>query len=210
MCLRYAFTRTDHKAIMERFDLETVPDLKARYNIAPTQEVPVIFDDDLKTLLSAKWGISAKWSEHPLFNARAESIDRKPSFKEDFGKRRCLILADTFYEWKQPEKRPFRVFMKSDDMFAFAGIYQVEELRTCCMVTVGSNPLVSRIHDRMPAILPIKDEKRYLEASPDEAKDMLRPFPAEEMEMYEIASDVNSARNDSPDLWKRKKSLFDY
>jgi putative SOS response-associated peptidase YedK len=184
--------------------------MKARYNIAPTQNVPVIFDDDEGTLLEAKWGICSKWSEQPLFNARAESIDKKPSFRKDFEERRCLILADTFYEWKQPEKRPFRVFLKSKGMFAFAGIYQVEEQRACCMVTVEANSLISKIHDRMPAILPIRKEKEFLGAGPEEAKEMLTPFPAKLMEMYEISADVNSARNDSPKLWSPKKSLFDY
>lgn len=211
MCLRYAFSTTDYKAVMERFDLDTVPpNMQARYNIAPTQDVPVIFNDDEKTLLNAKWGITSKWSEHPLFNARAESIDQKPSFRKDFEERRCLILADTFYEWKQPEKRPFRVLLKSKGMFAFAGIYQVEEQRTCCMVTVDANELISKIHNRMPAILPIRHEKEFLQAGPKEAKEMLLPFSAEDMDMYEISSDVNYARNDSPSLWNKKKSLFDY
>ncbi len=211
MCLRYAFTTTDYRKVMERFDLDTVPkDMQERYNIAPTQPVPVIFDDDGKTLLSAKWGITSKWSDHPLFNARAETIDEKPSFRKDFEERRCLMVADTFYEWKQPEKRPFRLFLKSKEPFAFAGIYQVEDNRTCCMVTVEANSLISQIHNRMPAILPIRKEKQYLEAETDEAKAMLKPFPAQEMEMYEIGSDVNSARNNSLRLWDKKKSLFDY
>jgi putative SOS response-associated peptidase YedK len=196
---------------MERFSLDRAPqDMRPRYNIAPTQSVPVIFDDDENALLQAKWGIKSKWSDHPLFNARAESIDKKPSFKEDFEERRCLILADSFYEWKQPEKRPYRVFLKSNDMFAFAGIYQVEEQRTCCMVTVDANPLISKIHDRMPAILPIRKEKEFLGLAPEEAKEMLIPFPAKLMDMYEVSPDVNSARNDSPKLWDKKKSLFDY
>ena len=211
MCLRYAFTTTGYKTLMERFSLETVPeDMVPRYNIAPTQQVPVIFNDAEKALLSARWGIESGHSAHPFFNARAETIDSKPSFKKDFAERRCLIPADTFYEWKQPEKWPFRVFLKSNEIFAFAGIYRIGEERSCCMVTVDANSLVSRIHNRMPAILPLRKEKEYLEAGAEEAKAMLRPFPAEMMGMYEIPSDVNSARNDSPGLWNRKKSLFDY
>ena len=141
MCLRYAFTTTDFKLLEERFDLDDVPELKQRYNIAPTQQVPAIFNDDGRVLSGAKWGLSASWSSHPLFNARAETIDTKPSFRKDFEERRCLMLADSFYEWKQPEKKPFRLFLKSKEPFAFAGIYAEEEERTCCMITTLSNVL---------------------------------------------------------------------
>jgi putative SOS response-associated peptidase YedK len=207
MCLRYAFTTTDFKALAQRFRLRSIPELKPRYNIAPTQSVPVIFDDSQDELSEARWGLSASWQHQPLFNARAESIDRKPSFRKDFEERRCLMLADTFYEWKQPEKRPFRVFLKSNLPFAFAGIYaQEEEGRACCMVTTSSNGLIAKIHSRMPVILPAGMEKEYLGAGVEEAKRMLRPYPAESMVMYEISSKVNSARNDSPEVLEPKTS----
>jgi putative SOS response-associated peptidase YedK len=207
MCLRYAFTTTDFKALTQRFRLRNIPDLKPRYNIAPTQNVPVIFDDDQTELSEARWGLSASWQKHLLFNARAESIDRKPSFRKDFEERRCLMLADTFYEWKQPEKRPFRVFLKDNKLFAFAGIYAQESGgRACCMVTTSSNELISKVHNRMPVILPLGQEKNYLEAEPDEAKKMLRPYPADDMGMYEISSKVNSSKNDSPDVMEPKTS----
>jgi putative SOS response-associated peptidase YedK len=205
MCLRYAFTTTDFNKLRDRFELENIPELNPRYNIAPTQQVPVIFDDSQKTLSEAKWGLETRWSSHPLFNARAETIDRKPSFRKDFEERRCLILADTFYEWKQPEKKPYRVFLKGKEPFAFAGIHdRGERGRTCAMITVDSNELIAKIHPRMPAILPIRHEKDYLEAEPDEAKAMLKPFPAGKMDTYEISSMVNKAANDSPDVWKPK------
>lgn len=207
MCLRYAFTKTEFKKLMQRFNLESAPQLKPRYNIAPTQNVPVIFDDEEHILSEAKWGLTAKWSTHPLFNARAESIDRKPSFKKDFEERRCLMIADSFYEWKQPEKKPFRVFLKHEEPFAFAAIYSQEgDERTCCMITTQSNALISKVHNRMPVILPRSAEREYLHADPNEAKEVLLPYPAEKMEMYEISDLVNNARNDSPEVMKPKTS----
>jgi putative SOS response-associated peptidase YedK len=175
--------------------------------------VPVIFDDDEKILTEAKWGLNAKWSTHPLFNARAESIDIKPSFKKDFEERRCLMIADSFYEWT-PKKRPYRVFLKGEAPFAFAAIYSQEgDTRTCAMITTSSNALVSKVHDRMPVILPRSDEFEYLHAEAEDAKEILLPYPADKMDMYEITNLVNNARNDSPDVMKPKTSkgtLFEY
>lgn len=218
----------DAKAIASRFGLTDVPSgLKPRYNIAPTQVVPVVFNDSQETLSFAKWGMPANWSgaRHPLVNARAESIDRKPSFRKDFELRRCLMLADSFYEWKHPTRRPFRVFLKNGGMFAFAGIYAdapgqpADEddapamVRTCCMITTEANSLISQVHNRMPVILDDGTEKDWLKADAGEAKGFLTPYPADEMDMYEVSMKVNSARNDSKDLLERKTTkgtLLDY
>lgn len=205
MCLRYAFATTDMRLLSERFGLEGESTLKPRYNISPTQNVPVVFNDSEHSLSEARWGLSASWNPHPLFNARAESIDSKPAFRKDFESRRCLMLADSFYEWKHPGKRPFRLFLKDSAPFAFAAIYAVEEgVRTCCMITTSSNELVSQIHNRMPGILEKGREREYMEATGKEAKEMLRPYPAARMDMYEVSSKVNSSRTDSPDLIKPK------
>ncbi len=211
MCLRYAFSTVDHKLIMDRFELESVnADLKPRYNIAPTQDVPVIFNHSPKTLAEAKWGLPANWhgpggADKLLFNARMETIDQKPVFRKDFTERRCLMLADSFYEWKHPEKKPFRVFMKDGGMFAFAGIYaQINGKRACCMITTAPNELISTVHIRMPVILPSGKEKVWLGLDDSEAKAMLKPYPAGKMSMYEVSSKVNSSRNDSADLIKPK------
>jgi len=213
MCLRYAFTTVNFKLISQRFKLQKIiPDLEPRYNIAPTQQVPVIFNDDEKTLSEAKWGIRARWyeesgAEHLLFNARSESIDKKPSFKKDFELRRCLMLADSFYEWKHPEKRPFRISLKGNEMFAFAGIYadgNDGKARSCCMITTESNELISKVHNRMPVILPLGEEMEWLESEADAAKKILKPYPAEKMDMYELTSKINSSRNDSLDVIEAK------
>jgi putative SOS response-associated peptidase YedK len=191
------------KTLLERFRLEkTKIALKPRYNIAPTQKVPVVFSDHDRELGTASWGIPA-WpgAKHPLFNARAESIAIKPSFKKDFEARRCLMLADSFYEWKQPEKKPFRILLKDKLPFAFAGIFhESEEGRSCCMITTSSNSLISQVHDRMPVILHKEDEENWLHEGPDSVKQLLAPYEADLMEMYEISSLVNSAANDSPDV----------
>ena len=211
MCLRYAFSMTDHKVLMDRFGLEAIDaELKPRYNIAPTQDVPVIFNDEPRSLAVASWGLPANWhgpsgGEKLLFNARMETIDKKPVFRKDFSERRCLMIADSFYEWKQPEKRPYRVALKDGGVFAFAGIFaDVDGKRACCMITTSPNELVSTVHNRMPAVLRPGLEKEWLTMADSEAKAMLVPYPADMMAMHEVSSKVNSARNDSKDLIKPK------
>jgi putative SOS response-associated peptidase YedK len=219
VCLRYALSVDDPKQVSRRFGLDpaSMPaEIMPRYNIAPTQEVPVVFNDAPATLSFARWGMPANWSgaRHPLFNARAESIDRKPSFRKDFELRRCLMLADSFYEWKHPTKRPFRVYLKDGGMFAFAAIYAKEgdglgnpeeaPVRTCCMITTAANSLVAQIHNRMPVILKEGTEKAWLEGGLDEAKALLMPYNAADMDMFEVSMKVNSAKNDSRDLLDKK------
>jgi len=211
MCLRYAFTTTNFKLIKERFSLENIAhEIKPRYNIAPTQNVPVVFNDESSSLSEARWGLTAHWlektgAEHLLFNARAESIDKKPSFKKDFEERRCLMIADSFYEWKHPEKRPFRVALKRNEVFAFAGIYAQEgDARTCCMITTESNELISKVHNRMPVILQNGIEQEWLGMGAEEAKESLKPYPSEKMQMLELTSRINSSKIDSPDVIELK------
>ena len=166
MRIRYAFAMPEAKKLTGRFWLGRVwADLKPRYNIAPTQDVPAIFNDSGRGLSEARWGLDAKWQTHPLFNARAEAIDSKPSFRKDFELRRCLMLADSFYEWKHPSEMPFRLSLKDGKPFAFAGIYAIEDgVRTCCMITTEANSRISQVHDRMSVILPIGHGKGFMEA----------------------------------------------
>jgi len=204
MCLRYAFTVTEANRLMDRFALDFVPaSLSPRYNIAPTQEVPVVMADSPERLSLARWGIPSGWggSKHPLFNARSESVAQKPSFREGFTSRRCLMLSDAFYEWKQPEKRPFRIRLRSAEPFAFAAIYHEQDgNRSCCMITCPANELVGSIHGRMPVILAPGHERGYLSSGADEALKALRPLPSEMLEAVELTSRINSSRSDSPDV----------
>ncbi|MFA5106475.1 MAG: SOS response-associated peptidase [Candidatus Micrarchaeia archaeon] len=220
MCLRYAFSVMDRDEVKQRFALVQIAyELEARYNIAPTQSVPAIFNDSKNTLSGALWGMPAQWANEPgklLFNARAESIDSKPTFRRHFEESRCLMPANAFYEWKHPEKRPFRFSLKDDAMFAFAAIYSIDkesQRRSCCMITTENNALVGQVHNRMPVILPLMREKEFLDATPKEAKAMLVPFPDSLMGMYELTSRINSSRVDSPEIIKpqtEKGTLKEY
>ncbi len=206
MCLRYAFTTVGYKLLLSRFGLRSVDEaITPRYNIAPTQSVPLVFNDSPEALVLAKWGIPAGWSgaSHPLFNARVETIDRKPSFRKDFELRRCLMLADSFYEW-DPGKRPFRISLKGGEPFAFAAIYADDGRRSCCMITCASNELVSNVHHRMPVLLPKGREKEWMAMAAEDAKGLLKPYPAAEMEMQELTARINSSKTDSPEVVEPK------
>ncbi len=219
MCMRFLLTDPSRKAIIERFLVENIPELHARYNIAPSTLVPVIFGDGQTTLSEARWGLMKHWQSStgmkPMYNARSESVADKPIFKKDFEESRCLMLADGFYEWKHEgkEKKPYRRFLQPQQIFAFAGIYGVRDgERQCCMITTNSNDLVGQLHNRMPAILPIGHEKDYLNATPKEAKEMLKPYPSNMMQMYEVSQELNSSRLDEAYLITpvKSKTLMDY
>jgi len=217
MCLRFTLAVSDEKELKQRFDVERIEggEIKARYNISPTQNIAVVCNDSSNSITFASWGLIPHWAKEEkmgskLGNARAESVDKKPAFKKPFESKRCLIIADSFYEWKKPAKTPYRIMLKNERLFAFAGIYddwrKTEEgggefnVRTCSIITTEPNALVKEIHDRMPVILKREDEKKYLDASVEEAKGMLAPYPAERMRMYEVSRKVNSSKFDSPDL----------
>lgn len=221
MCMRFAFTPMDVYDVLSRYELDSSDhEIKPRYNIAPNQNVPVVCNDSPKILTQAVWGIPTHWKPEPgmekaLYNARAETIDTKPSFKKHFVENRCLMLASWFYEWRKKDTQPFKISLKGGKLFAFAGIYasNKEGGRTVCMITTSTNELVSQVHNRMPVILPQISEKAWLSMTPEEAKALLKPFPAESMEMSEIAKSINSSRKEGPDVVKPKEekgSLLDY
>ena len=143
-----------------------------------------------------------------MINAKAETIAEKPAYKGCLKHKRCLILADSFYEWKKTKdgKRPYRIFLKNEEPFAFAGIWDLWEkgesaLVSCSIITTGANALVKNIHDRMPVILPPEDEARWLQAEDLEtALSLLKPFEAKKMDAYEISAQVNSPRNDTASI----------
>ncbi len=208
MCLRYAFVKPNAGEIRRRFGVEEVPPLKARYNIAPNQMVPAIFNDAQKAVRLATWGILPPWAGHgknapQMYNARGETVDEKPFFKKAFLSQRCLMLADSFYEWKKPDKTPFQAMLNAEEIFAFAGIYTVapdEEIRSVCMITIGPNEVMKPVHDRMPVILKRGDEGIWLNGTPEEAKELLVPYAAQEMKIRELTKAINSSRHDGPDV----------
>lgn len=144
----------------------------------------------------------------PMINARAETIDEKPYFKEAFKKHRCLVIADGFYEWKRDKQKkiPYYIRLKSGKPMGFAGLYQysslpaVSKICGCAIITTESNSLVSAIHNRMPVIVPEENVDLWLNPGVKDynaLKGFLRPYASEEMEMYQVSNTVNSPKFDS-------------
>jgi putative SOS response-associated peptidase YedK len=173
MCGRYRLTAVDR--IRERLGLDDPDvDLRPRYNIAPSQPVPIVRQlDGLRILSMARWGLVPFWAKDvsigdKMINARSETVMRKPSFKQTFARRRCLIPADAFYEWMRDGtgKRPFDIEMKDGSVFAFAGLWdswkapEGAPVESCTILTTAANSLVSELHDRMPVILRSMDQSR--------------------------------------------------
>jgi putative SOS response-associated peptidase YedK len=214
MCGR--FTR-HHKPeeIAERFDVETIDEAaEPRYNIAPSQIVPVIRHKDGREMIACKWGLIPYWSKDPkignkMINAKSETLAEKSSFKNALARRRCLVPADGFYEWQKKEngqKQPVYIRLRDGGLFAFAGLWEEwkspegEKLRTFTIITVEPNELLSNIHNRMPAILRPDDESLWLDPSNTipGAEQLLQPYPADEMEYYPVSTAVNSSKDDEP------------
>ncbi len=215
MCGRYTL-RTPVDPLAEQFDLDEYPSsLTTSYNIAPTQEVAtVVEEDDKRKLEMFHWGLIPSWAKDPqignrMINARAETVHEKPSFRSAFKARRCLILADGFYEWQKADngKQPFYIHMKDGSPFAFAGLWETwkngEELRSCAIITTDANDLMNEIHHRMPVVLHPENYGVWLDPDFDETdplKDLLKPFPSEETEAYMVSRRVNKPSNNEPSV----------
>ncbi len=216
MCGRYSFA-PDLKIVNEHYHI-TVGDnkIKANYNCAPTQLLPVISNDAPGNLSLFRWGLIPFWAKdksigNKLINSRAETIAEKPSFRTSFKRRRCLVPADAFYEWRKDEhtkkKIPYRIFLKDQPLFSIAGIWdqwkspEGETVRSFSIITTSPNELMAEIHMRMPVILPKDSESIWLE-SQDQSQllEMLQPFPAKLMDAYRISDLVNSPRNNSEEI----------
>ena len=215
MCGRYAYFPREFSDRRLTWNVDEVFDLKPRYNIAPTQEAPVIVQAAGKrTLELFRWGLIPWWAKDPaignrMINARAETLAEKPAFKDLLGKRRCLVLADGFYEWRKEGKGkvPMRFKLKSGEPFAFAGLWDTWKqldgnlLRTYTIVTTEPNDVLRPIHNRMPAMLSNDDAQKWL-AVDDEishALTLLKPYPPEKMEGYDVSRLVSNPRNDLPE-----------
>ncbi len=144
-----------------------------------------------------------------MINARAETVSEKPSFRTAFKKRRCLIVADGFYEWQKTDngKRPYHVKMRDDSPFAFAGLWETwkngEEIRSCAIITTEANDLMGEIHHRMPVILPPENYGAWLDPDFDEKEALtalLKPYPSDEMEAYAVSRRVNKPANNDPNV----------
>ena len=190
--------------------------LEAAYNVAPTQEVLAVVGGEMRRAGFMRWGLIPPWARSAsdgsrMINARAETAAEKPAFRDSLRRRRCLVLADGFYEWRRggPGRRPVRVVMRSGEPFAFAGLWSVwrdaegNRVPSCTIVTTAANDLLSPVHDRMPVILPREAEDLWLDPSiqdPAALSGVLAPHDSDAMEAYEVSDRVNSVANDGPDL----------
>jgi len=218
MCGRFTLT-VDPADLKDAFEDYTFPKKFApRFNIAPTQPVLAIPNDAKNKANFFMWGLIPSWAKDPaignkLINARGETLAEKPSFRGGFKYKRCLILADGFYEWKsQPgtkTKVPHFIHLKKGGAFAFAGLWDEwhssdgSTVRSCTIITTTPNKLMATIHDRMPVILEPKNYADWLDAShrtPDSLQPLIKPFPAELMEAYPVSTMVNSPAVDRAEL----------
>src|SRR3989338_5192885 len=214
MCGRYSL-KSDPKKISSEFNLseKETEKLKPRYNIAPSQPVAALIREQKTKLEFLNWGLIPSWSKDPsigsrMINARQETLAEKPSFRGLLKSRRCLVLADGFYEWKAIGKRkqPHYIRLKSQDPFCFAGLWSEwmspdgSEIQSCTIITTQPNELMQMIHNRMPVILPRKAREMWLDpliTRKEELLDLLKPYSAEEMEAFPVSTLVNSpAHND--------------
>ncbi|MGA2668259.1 MAG: SOS response-associated peptidase [Ignavibacteria bacterium] len=219
MCGRFTII-TPIEKLIEQFEADLLEeDLKGtlfpNYNAAPGQKLLVITNTAPRQISLYRWGLIPYWAKDPaigykLINARSETITEKSAFKNAFKKRRCIILADSYFEWekKGAKKIPYRILMKNDKPFAMAGIWETwkntegKEVYSFSIITTEANSLTKDIHDRMPCILDKKKIKMWLDTNIPEpaALQLLKPYPNAEMKLYEVSTLVNSPKNNSPQI----------
>ena len=216
MCGRYA-QRTDPKRLAREFKVAEVPEVEPRYNIAPTQAIlGVVESADGREMKFYKWGLVPSWAKDKsigarLINARSETIQEKPSFREAFKKRRCIIPADGFYEWQRTDgkKQPFFFRMQDERPFGFAGLWDRwegtggEVIHSCTILTTEANEVLRPVHDRMPVILHASDYELWLDGDVRKhnlVKELLQPYPAGEMIRYPVSMAINSVSRQGAEL----------
>lgn len=211
MCGRYTL-RAAPEVLAEWFDLGEVPPWAPRFNIAPTQPVPVVrLEHGARVLTPMRWGLIPSWADDPkigsrLINARAETVATKPAFRAAFKQRRCLMLADGFFEWQKAggKKQPFHIRLKDGAPFAFAALWEQwhapedKVIDSCALVTTEASDLIKPIHDRMPVILDREACARWLDPTASKPEEILRPFRSEALIACPIGTWVNDARHDDP------------
>ncbi len=215
MCGRYRLTAKE-RYLRDHFCLDEVPSWAPRWNIAPTQQVPIVRQDrqePKRTFGLVRWGLIPYWAkdrsiEFKTINAMSETAAEKPAFREAMRRRRCLVLADGFYEWQKirpKEKQPYNFGMLDDSVFALAGLWESwrdpagEVVETYTILTTSPNSLVADVHDRMPVILRVEDYDQWLDPGITDAvrvADRLKPFDPRLMKKYAVSTRVNRAEND--------------
>ena len=232
MCGRFTLSNPDPALVAKAFNLDTASDspsslpadrLTARFNVAPMQAVAAVVRDTTghNHLEAMRWGLVPSWSKDAsgaakMINARAETAPDKPSFRAAFSKRRCLIVADGFYEWQKHDdgsKTPMYITLSDHQLFGFAGLWEPwtdpdsgNTLLTCTILTIQPNALMESIHNRMPVILPPETYTDWLDPTQTDkqkAAQLLAPFPAERMVAFAVSRKVNNIRDDEPSLIER-------
>ncbi len=216
MCGRFSII-VEEEILKKRFDV-IIPEqetLFPRFNAAPTQNLPVITNQSPNEIHHFRWGLIPFWAKdikigNKLINARCETLAEKPSFKNALRNRRCLVLADGFYEWKRVGKNkiPMRITLRNEEPFAIAGLWENwkspngEFIKSFTVITTEPNELMSGIHNRMPVILPREIERDWLDnsLSQEELNNLLQPFESEKMKAFQVSTAVNSPANDNPSV----------
>jgi len=227
MCGRFTL-KTPTPVLIEHFGLARCPELPPRFNIAPTQDVPVVREDSEtgeRELSLVHWGLIPFWADdkkvgNRMINARSETAAKRPAFRAAFRRRRCLVAADGLCEWKKrgQEKQPYHIHLADERPFAFAGLWErwkeeeeSEPLESCTILTTDANEMMRALHDRMPVLLAPEDYDRWLDPHLDDAEelqDLLEPYPPEEMEAHPVSKHVNNPRNEDPRCVERQEELF--
>ena len=218
MCGRYALNITPNQ-LAQQFQLDEQPEGIKRFNIAPTQPVPVVRVNDTghRGLAKLHWGLIPSWAKDPamgnrMINARSETVTSKPSFRTAFKRRRCLFPASGFYEWQKVErptrKQPTFIRMASDEPFGLAGLWERwqhangSELESCTILTTHANALMKPIHDRMPVIIQPAEYQKWLDRDLQDHEALsalLRPYAADAMATHAVSAAVNDPRHEGPD-----------
>jgi putative SOS response-associated peptidase YedK len=218
MCGRYCITSAP-EAIRALFRYPDRPNFPPRYNVAPTQPVPIVrMTEGERRFALVRWGLIPPWVKDPkaialLINARGETVNDKPAFRNAMRRRRCLFPADGFYEWKVEDgrRRTFHARQPGGGPLAFAGLWETwigpngEEMETAAIITTQANREMGAIHHRAPVIVPPEQFDFWLDDKVDagEAEQLIRPSPDGSMEVYEVSPAVNKVTNDSPELIER-------
>jgi putative SOS response-associated peptidase YedK len=221
MCGRYTLVNLAHLTDLFPWITEPPADVPARYNIAPSQPILAVANDHPDKYDYFYWGLIPSWAKDPtignkLCNARGETLAEKNTFKNAYRRRRCVIPADGFYEWKlNPDgktKQPMYIRLKTGKPFGLAGLWEQwqdekgNEMRSATIITTRPNELMATMHDRMPVLLHEKDFRRWLdrkEHAPDDLNDLIAPYEADAMEAYPVSREVTTPRSDGPKLIER-------
>jgi putative SOS response-associated peptidase YedK len=208
MCGRYTLSKAED-VLRDYLGVEVADDVDLPiYNASPGQHLPVILDIQPGRIIPVLWGIKPGWAgarSSLLINARSETVNEKPTFRKSFQSRRCLVVADGFFEWQATEdgKQPFRITMKSGDPFVFAGIWQeIDGQPAYVILTTAANEVTRPIHDRMPVILEPAELEPWLspETRVEDVQKLLNPYPEDSMKAYPVSKAVNSSRNQDAGL----------